>query len=110
MKRTPFLGALESIQHTTPDFTPPTRLRLRAAGAIGWLVLGLEERSLTGLLDNSPVKQGRRLYGTGLTVFAADRLRGARNPLVILNAGAHNTEIAAGLRALRPDVRIAGNP
>ena len=39
MKRTPFLGALESIQHTTPDFTPPTRLRLRAAGAIGWLVL-----------------------------------------------------------------------
>jgi hypothetical protein len=74
------------------------------------LALGLEERSLTGLLDNSPVKQGRRLYGTGLTVFAADRLRGARNPLVILNAGAHNTEIAAGLRALRPDVRIAGNP
>ena len=39
MKRTPFLGALESIQHTTPDFIPPPRLRLRAAGAIGWLVL-----------------------------------------------------------------------
>ena len=27
------------IQHTTPDFTPPTRLRLRAAGLIGWLLL-----------------------------------------------------------------------
>lgn len=39
MKRTPFLGALESIQHTTPDFTTPTRMRLRAAGAIGWLLL-----------------------------------------------------------------------
>lgn len=33
------LGALESIQATTPDFTPPTPTRLRAAGAIGWLLL-----------------------------------------------------------------------
>lgn len=39
MKPQPYLGALESIQHTTPDFTPPTRLRLRAAGLIGWLLL-----------------------------------------------------------------------
>lgn len=74
------------------------------------LALGLEERGLAGLLDNSPVKQGRRLYGTGLTVFAAERLRQARDPLVILNAGAHNDEIAVGLRAARPDVRIAGKP
>ena len=39
MKRQPFLGALESIQHTTPDFAPPPRLRLRAASAFCWLLL-----------------------------------------------------------------------
>lgn len=33
------LGALESIQATTPDFTPPTRSRARIADAIGWLLL-----------------------------------------------------------------------
>ncbi|MBS0274420.1 MAG: hypothetical protein JSR55_08465 [Proteobacteria bacterium] len=59
------------------------------------------------MLDNAPAKQGRRLYGTNLSVHAVTALATARNPLVILNAGAHNAEIAAGLRALRPDVRIA---
>ena len=39
MKREPFLGALESIQATTPNFIPPARLRVRAAGAFGWLLL-----------------------------------------------------------------------
>lgn len=40
MKRTPgTLGALESIQATTPDFHPPTPPRMRAAGALGWLLL-----------------------------------------------------------------------
>lgn len=71
------------------------------------LSLGLEERSISCLLDNAPAKQGRRLYGTNLIVRPATTLAEARNPLVILNAGAHNAEIAAGLRALRPDVRIA---
>ena len=33
------VGALESIQATTPGFTPPSRMRVHAAGVIGWLVL-----------------------------------------------------------------------
>jgi hypothetical protein len=70
------------------------------------LALGLDERNLAGLLDNAPAKQGRRLYGTELEVFPAAALLKAADPLVILNAGAHNNEIAEGLRALRPDVRI----
>jgi hypothetical protein len=70
------------------------------------LALGLDEQNLTGLLDNAPAKQGRRLYGTELKVFPAAVLLNAADPLVILNAGAHNNEIAEGLRALRPDVRI----
>lgn len=72
------------------------------------LAMGLREERLSGLLDNASAKQGRRLYGTGLTVFPATALGAARDPLVILNAGAHNSEIAASLRILRPNVRIMG--
>jgi hypothetical protein len=74
------------------------------------LALGLDEGRFTALLDNSPAKQGRRLYGTHLTVQPAAVLRDARNPLVILNGGAHDAEIAAGLKALRPDIRIVTKP
>lgn len=73
------------------------------------LALGLDEQNLTGLIDNAPAKQFRRLYGTELKVFPATALLGAKDPLVILNAGAHNSEIAEGLRAMRPDIRIVGN-
>lgn len=73
------------------------------------LAMGLREERIRGLLDNAPAKQGRRLYGTGLAVSPAVALRTARDPLVILNAGVHNTEIAASLRGLRADVRILGN-
>lgn len=70
------------------------------------LALGLDEKNLIGLLDNAVAKQGRRLYGTQLNVFPVTALLGATGPLVILNGGAHNFEIAQGLRALRSDVQI----
>jgi hypothetical protein len=71
------------------------------------LAHGLPERRFISLLDNAPVKQGRRLYGTNLWVEPPSKaLPGAKQPLVILNGGAHEKEIAAGLLALRADVRI----
>ena len=70
------------------------------------LALGLAEQRFTALLDNSAAKQGRRLYGTRLTVQPATALLAARKPLVILNGGAHDAEIAAGLKALRADICI----
>jgi hypothetical protein len=71
------------------------------------LTLGLPEKRFAALLDNSPAKQGRRLYGTDLHVMApSEILLQARDPLVIINGGAHDAEMAAGLRALRPDTRI----
>lgn len=72
------------------------------------LAMGLREECISALLDNAPAKQDRRLYGTGLAVRSTAALGAARDPLVILNAGAHNSEIAASLRILRPDVRIMG--
>jgi hypothetical protein len=73
------------------------------------LAMGLREARISALLDNAAAKQGRRLYGTGLSVFSPAALGAARDPLVILNAGVHNAEIAASLRALRGDIRILGN-
>ena len=71
------------------------------------LASGLEERRFSALLDNAPIKQSRRLYGTALRVAApAEILRNARRPLVVLNGGAHDPEISASLRELRPDVDI----
>ena len=71
------------------------------------LAHGLPQGRFKSLLDNAPVKQGRRLYGTNLWVESpAKALPGAKQPLVILNGGAHETEIAASLLALRPDIRI----
>jgi hypothetical protein len=71
------------------------------------IAAGLKAERLSGLLDNAAVKQGRRLYGTTLQVFEPRAvLMRAERPLVILNGGAHDTEIAANLRALRGDVAI----
>jgi hypothetical protein len=68
---------------------------------------GVREDRFTALLDNAPIKQGRRLYGTTLRVAApAARLAEAETPLVVLNGGAHATEIASQLCAIRADVRI----
>jgi hypothetical protein len=68
---------------------------------------GLDEAHFKALLDNAPVKQGRRLYGTNLTVTSPESvLAGAQRPLVVLNGGAHEAEIAAKLRTVRNDVII----
>jgi hypothetical protein len=90
--------------HTGEVFLMPASVYSQAL-----LAMGLREKRLSGLLDNASAKQGRRLYGTSLRVFSPAALRNARDPLVVLNAGAHNAEIAASLRALRDDVRIMGN-
>ncbi len=71
------------------------------------LAAGLPQGRFACLVDNSPVKQGRRLFGTRLFVKAPEEvLSGARNPMVVLNGGAHETEMAHGLRRIRADVRV----
>lgn len=89
-------------RHDGDGFLMPASIYAQAL-----LAQGLPEQRFAALLDNSPAKQGRRLYGTDLRVLApAAALAEARHPLVVLNAGAHNAEIAADLRALRSDIRI----
>lgn len=117
-------GARSDADHAVPEYFSRLRRQAKAAQQAAarhagdvflmpasvysqsLLALGLNEQNVTGLIDNAVAKQGRRLYGTALNVFPAAALLSANDPLVILNAGAHNNEIAQGLRALRPDIRI----
>lgn len=54
---------------------------------------GLEESKISFILDNDPVKQGKRLYGTNLKVKSPKVLSKEKRPIVILRAGVYNDEI-----------------
>lgn len=83
----------------------PTFLAPASVYAQSLIHAGLDPSRLSGLLDASPGKIGRRLYGTGLTVFSPEQvLRSGVAPNVVLNAGFHNDEIRNGYLALNKDV------
>jgi SAM-dependent methyltransferase len=54
---------------------------------------GLEAGRIRGILDNSPTKRGRRLYGTEFIVDHPEILRGKRDAVVILRTGFYDREI-----------------
>lgn len=62
------------------------------------LNLGLDAKRIQSVLDNSKIKQGKRLYGTGLMVASPDILKGEKNPVVILRIGAYQKEIRDQIR------------
>jgi SAM-dependent methyltransferase len=69
------------------------------------LAFGLDETRLAGILDNDPQKQGKRLYGSSLTVHSPAILRGQDRPIVILRAGVYNAEIREAIVTdINPDV------
>jgi len=59
--------------------------------------VGLHTDSIVSVLDNDVNKQGRRLYGSTLRVDSPERLRGKKNPIVILFAAGYNEEIKQGI-------------
>lgn len=64
------------------------------------LKFGLHADSIIGVLDNDPKKQGKRLYGTGFTVYSPEILKGKEGVLVIVRMGAYTEEIIDGLREI----------
>ena len=71
------------------------------------LMHGLSSQHLAGLLDNAPAKQGKRLYGSALTVAsvessAAQLLAGT----VVVHGGGHTAAILAGLAAANPRLTL----
>jgi 2-polyprenyl-3-methyl-5-hydroxy-6-metoxy-1,4-benzoquinol methylase len=57
------------------------------------LSFGLDRKKIKCLLDNNISKQGKRLYGTDLTVQSPLCLKTENNPVVILRTGVFNEEI-----------------
>lgn len=54
---------------------------------------GLQTKNIVSILDNSKLKQGRRLYGTDFIVSSPEILKGKGAVNVILKAGIYNDEI-----------------
>ena len=54
---------------------------------------GLRIDKVRCILDNDPLKQGKRLYGTSFRVKSPEVLRNEDKPIVVLNAGAYSGEI-----------------
>ena len=57
------------------------------------LNFGIDENSIVSILDNDTKKQGKRLYGTNLTIQSPEVLRDVDSPTVILRAGVYTEEI-----------------
>lgn len=57
------------------------------------LAFGLDQNRIGCIIDNDSKKQGRRLYGTKLSVNSPDILKDKNNVAVILKAGVYNNEI-----------------
>ncbi|EAT59778.1 class I SAM-dependent methyltransferase [Chlorobium ferrooxidans] len=69
------------------------------------IAFGLDTSRIVSLLDNDPQKQGKRLYGTRLTVCSPKVLREVKEPVVILKAGVYNKEIKEDILGnINPDV------
>jgi hypothetical protein len=60
---------------------------------------GLNTSRIVSILDNDSKKQGKRLYGTSLTVQSPKVLREVERPIVILKAGVYNQEIKEDILA-----------
>lgn len=72
----------------------------------GLLALGLDQKSIRGILDNSHDKQGKRLYGTDLKVFSPNLLQGIALPTVILVSSHYQDEIRKQILVINPSTRI----
>lgn len=58
---------------------------------------GLDPSKIVAVLDNSPIKIGKRLYGTPFRVESPKILRDKGKVMVILKAGAYNEEIRSDI-------------
>ncbi len=67
---------------------------------------GLRKNKTTSILDNSPLKQGKRLYGTNFIVNSPNILKGKGIVNIILKAGIYNEEIAKQIHSINKNAII----
>jgi SAM-dependent methyltransferase len=71
-------------------------------------VYGLSENYFKGVLDNSPLKHNKRLYGTNLICRKPEEIvtSGKDNLRIFLNLGQYNQEVFEQLKSLNPSVEF----
>ena len=69
------------------------------------LALGLATKGVKGILDNSELKQGKRLYGTNFYVNKPNIIKG-KKVAVIVKVGAYQKEVVEQLKKINPQVLI----
>ena len=67
---------------------------------------GLNQEMIKGIIDNSQIKENKRLYGTELTVYNPKIVTGSLNTAVILKAGQYQNEVKTQLITIKSDVEI----
>lgn len=70
------------------------------------LNLGINDVKIDGILDNDPLKENLRLYGTDLNVFKPSILENQKNTLVIVKAGTYTEEITEQILGINPNIKI----
>jgi len=69
------------------------------------IAFGLDTSNIVQILDNSPTKKGKRLYGTEMMVDQPQMLKSAGKVNVIIRAGIYNEEIKKDIiENINPDV------
>ena len=95
-----------SYNQQLPNFPGPVYLFGAHVFSQVLLNLGLKSSKIINILDNSQIKQDKRLYGYKLIVKSPDVIKNDQKPVVILNAGTYQQEIASQLKELNPQVRL----
>ena len=70
---------------------------------------GLDEGIFSGVMDNSPLKHNKRLYGTSLTCRKPEQViseKGGGRLRVFLNIGQYNDEVGQQLKKLSPGIAL----
>lgn len=84
---------IEKINAKIKEISQPVYLFGAHVFAQYLIAFGLDTSRICCLLDNDTNKQGKRLYGTSLTVNSPKVLSDIDSPTVILKAGVYNNEI-----------------
>ena len=70
------------------------------------LNFGLDPKKVVSVLDNDPNKQGKRLYGTDLTVESPNILKDLERGTVVLKAGVYNEEVKRQITDINSNIKF----
>lgn len=86
---------IKKINLKLKNISPNTEIYLFGAHVFSQhlIINNLDISKVKKIIDNDPMKQGKRLYGTSLKVDSPECMRNELNPHVIIKAGVYTNEI-----------------